>query len=68
MEEMRNATENFWKLPHRISRHRWENNIKMDLTEVGCEGVKWIQFTQDNVWWQTFVNFIFHTIRKLLTS
>jgi hypothetical protein len=24
------------------SRHGWENNIKMDLKEVGWEGVDWI--------------------------
>jgi len=23
-------------------RHRWEDNIKMDLHEVGCEGMDWI--------------------------
>ena len=23
-------------------RHRWEDNIKMDLQEVGCEGIDWI--------------------------
>jgi hypothetical protein len=23
-------------------RHRWENNIKMDLQKVGCEGMDWI--------------------------
>ena len=23
-------------------RRRWENNIKMDLQEVGCEGMGWI--------------------------
>ena len=23
-------------------RRRWEDNIKMDLQEVGCEGVDWI--------------------------
>jgi hypothetical protein len=22
-------------------RHRWEDNIKMDLQEVGCEGMDW---------------------------
>jgi hypothetical protein len=22
--------------------HRWENNIKMDLQEVGCGGMNWI--------------------------
>jgi hypothetical protein len=28
-------------------RHRKENNIKVDLMEVGCEGVDWIQLAQD---------------------
>ena len=28
-------------------RHRWENNIKMDLQEVGSEGMDWIDLTQD---------------------
>jgi len=23
-------------------RRRWEDNIKMDLQEVGCEGMNWI--------------------------
>jgi hypothetical protein len=23
-------------------RYRWEDNIKMDLQEVGCEGMDWI--------------------------
>jgi hypothetical protein len=23
-------------------RHRWENSIKMDLQEMGCEGMDWI--------------------------
>jgi hypothetical protein len=26
----------------RRHRHIWENNIKMDLTEIGCEDVNWI--------------------------
>jgi hypothetical protein len=25
----------------------WEDNIKMDLKELGCEGVDWFQMTQD---------------------
>jgi hypothetical protein len=24
------------------SRHRWEDNIKMDLKEMGCGGMDWI--------------------------
>jgi hypothetical protein len=33
-------------------RHRWEDNIKMDLREIWISGVKWIWLTQDRVqWW-----------------
>jgi hypothetical protein len=28
-------------------RRRWEDNIKMDLQEVGCGGVGWIELAQD---------------------
>jgi len=27
--------------------HRWENNIRMDLKEVGCGGMDWIELAQD---------------------
>jgi hypothetical protein len=28
-------------------RRRWEDNIKMDLREVGCGGADWINLAQD---------------------
>jgi hypothetical protein len=28
-------------------KHRWEGNIRMDLREIGCEGVDWVHLTQD---------------------
>ena len=28
-------------------RHRWEDNIKMDLREVGCGSMDWINVVQD---------------------
>jgi hypothetical protein len=28
-------------------RRRWEDNIKMDLREVGCGGMDWIELDQD---------------------
>jgi hypothetical protein len=31
------------KRPIRRPRRRWEGNIKMDLQEVGCGGVDWIE-------------------------
>ena len=28
-------------------RRRWEDNIKMDLQEVGCGGMDWIELSQE---------------------
>jgi hypothetical protein len=36
-------------------RRRWEDNIKMDLMEIGIDGADWIRLTQDRVQWQAFV-------------
>jgi hypothetical protein len=30
-------------------RHRWEDNIKMDLGEIGIDGMSWIQLAQNRV-------------------
>ena len=38
--------------------HRWEDNIKMDLQEVGCRRVDWIDLVQDRDRWRTIVNAI----------
>jgi hypothetical protein len=35
------------KRPLGRSRHRWEDNIKMDFQEVGCGGMDWIELAQD---------------------
>jgi hypothetical protein len=37
-------------------RHRWKDNIKIDLREVGIDGANWIQLAQDRVQWWVFVN------------
>ena len=37
-------------------RHRWEENIKMDLQEVGCEGIDWIELAEDRDRWRALVN------------
>ena len=37
-------------------RHRWEDNIKMDLQELGCGGMDWIELAQDRDRWRALVN------------
>jgi hypothetical protein len=37
-------------------RRRWEDNIKMDLQEVGYGGMEWIDVAQDTDRWQAIVN------------
>ena len=37
-------------------RHRWEDNIKMDIEEVGCGGIDWIELAQDRDRWRALVN------------
>ena len=37
-------------------RRRRKDNIKMDLQEVGSEGMDWIDLAQDRDRWQALVN------------
>jgi hypothetical protein len=46
------------KRPLGRPRHRWEDNIKMDLRETGISGANWIWLAQDMVQWQAFVNMV----------
>jgi hypothetical protein len=46
------------KRPLRRSRHGWENNIKIDVQEVGCEGMDWIDLSKDRDRWWSLVNVI----------
>jgi hypothetical protein len=39
------------KRPLGRPRHRWEDNIKMDLKEIGINGANWIWLDQDGVQW-----------------
>ena len=41
----------------RIGRHRrrWENSTKIDLQEVGCEGMDWIDMVQYRDRWRAHV-------------
>jgi len=44
------------KRPLGIPRRRWEDNIKIDLQEVGFGDMDWIELTQDRDRWRTLVN------------
>jgi hypothetical protein len=41
-------------------RRRWEDNIKMDLEEVGCGGRDSIDLAQDMDRWRALVNVVMH--------
>jgi hypothetical protein len=44
------------KRPLGRPRRRWEDNIKMDLREIGIDGANWIRLAQDRVHWRVSVN------------
>jgi hypothetical protein len=44
------------KRPLGRSRRRWDDNIKMDLQEVECGGMDWIDVAQDRDRWRTCLN------------
>jgi len=46
------------KRPLERPRRGWEDNIKIDLTEIGIDGTNWIRLVQDRVQWQAFVNIV----------
>jgi hypothetical protein len=43
--------KSFWR-----RRRKWEDNIKMDLQEVGCGVMNWIELVQDRDRWRAVVN------------
>jgi len=46
------------KRPLGRPRRRWEDNIKMDLQEVGYRGVEWLELAQDRDRWRAVVNMV----------
>jgi hypothetical protein len=44
------------KIPLVIARRRWVDNIKMDLREIGWDGMDWIDLAQDRDQWTALVN------------
>jgi hypothetical protein len=44
------------KRPLGRPRRRWEDNVRMDLREIGWGGVDWIDLAQDTDQWRALVN------------
>jgi hypothetical protein len=50
------------KRPLGRSRRRWEDNIRMDLQEVGYGGMDWIGLAQDRDRWRAIVNAVINLL------
>jgi hypothetical protein len=48
------------------SKHRWEDNIKIDLREIGWEDVDWIHLAQNRDQWRALVNTVLEVAEQLL--
>jgi hypothetical protein len=60
MGEMRNVCKSLvgkheGKRPLGRPRHRWEYNIKIDISEIGFECVNWVHLAQDRGRWRGLV-------------
>jgi hypothetical protein len=58
-----NCTRFLWGSPKERDplgrlRHRWEVGIRMDLREIGWDGVEWIHLAVDRDCWQAFVKMV----------
>jgi hypothetical protein len=49
------------KRPIGRPRRKWEDNIRMDLREIGWGGINWVHLAQDRDQWRALVN----TVMKL---
>jgi hypothetical protein len=60
MGEKRNAYRILVGKPERRPlgrpRRRWVDNIKMDLRQIGWDGVDWVDLAQDRDHWRALVN------------
>ena len=44
------------KRPLGRPRHRWEDNIRMDIEEIGINAGNWDDLAQDRDYWRALVN------------
>jgi hypothetical protein len=50
------------KIPLGRPRHRWVDNIKIDLVEIGWGGVDWIGLAEDTGKWRALVNVVINIL------
>jgi hypothetical protein len=50
------------KIPRGRPRHGWEDNIKMDLRDVGWIGMDWIYLAQDRDQWRALVDKVMNVL------
>jgi hypothetical protein len=48
----------WWESQKRSLRHRWVDNIKMDLREIGWGGMDWIYLAQTRDQWRALINMV----------
>jgi hypothetical protein len=46
------------KSPLRRQRHKWSHNTKMDLREIGWDGMDWIDLAYDRDQWRALMNMV----------
>jgi hypothetical protein len=57
VQERRRMHKGFWSESQKEGlRHRWKDNIKMDLREIGWGGMDWVDLAQDRDQWRALVN------------
>ena len=44
------------KRPLERARHRWEDNIRMELKEIGINMRNWVDLSQDRDYWSALVD------------
>ena len=46
------------KRPLGRPRHRWEDNIRMNIKEIGIDTRNWVDSAQDRGYWRALVNLV----------